>query len=111
VLLLNFGTAALLIQLAAAGVIAAHLATALLAVVRSGCVPLARLRAADGVIAGLGLLTAATLLKMIELRTWTQIALFAVTLGLRTLLKRLFIWERRRILAREPGLRPLGAVP
>src|SRR6266849_5033508 len=78
---------------------------------RSGCVPLARLRAADGVIAGLGLLTAATLLKMIELRTWTQIALFAVTLGLRTLLKRLFIWERRQILAREPGLRPLGTVP
>ena len=107
---LNFATGALLIQLLAVVVIAAHLATALVAVVWTGSVPLGRLRAADGVIAGLGLLTAATLLKTIELRTWTQIALFAVVLSLRTILKRLFVWERGRILAREPGLRSLRAL-
>ncbi len=107
---LNLASGALLIQLLAAMVIAAHLAMALVAVIRTGSVPLGRLRAADGVIAGLGLLTAGTLLKTIELRTWSQIALFAVVLSLRTILKQLFVWERGRILAREPGLRSLRAL-
>ncbi len=102
---LSFAVGALVIQLLAALVIAAHLAAALLTLGRPGCIPLARLRAADGVIVGLGLLTAATLLKTIELRTWAQIGLFAVVLSLRIGLKRFFAWERSRILAREPGLR------
>ena len=102
---LSFATAALAIQLLASLVIAAYLGAALIALVRTGHIPLARLRAADGVIMGLGLLTAATLLKTIELRTWAQIGLFAVVLSLRIALKRLFAWERGRILAREPGLR------
>jgi hypothetical protein len=92
------------IQLLAALVIAVHLAAALVAVGRTGSIPRARLTAADGVIAGLGLITAATLLRTIELRTWNQIALFTVVLTLRTLLKRLFAWERNRILARRPEL-------
>ena len=103
---LSFSVAALAIQLFAALVIAAHLAAALLALQRTRCIPLARLHAADGVIAGLGLVTAATLLKTIELRTWTEIGLFAVVLSLRIALKRFFAWERGRIIAREPALRP-----
>lgn len=106
---LSFAAGALVIQLLAALVIAAHLGEALLILGRTRCIPLARLRAADGVIAGLGLLTAATLLKTIELRTWTQIGLFAVVLSLRIGLKRFFGWERARILAREPALRSRGA--
>jgi hypothetical protein len=98
------GVLGLPIQLLAACVIAAHLAAALVAVCRTGSIPRARLTAADGVITGLGLLTAATLLRTIELRTWSQIALFTVVLTLRTLLKRLFAWERNRILARQPDL-------
>jgi hypothetical protein len=92
------------IQLLAALVIAIHLAAALVAIGRTGSIPRARLTAADGVITGLGLITAATLLRTIELRTWNQIALFTVVLTLRTLLKRLFGWERNRILARLPEL-------
>jgi uncharacterized membrane protein len=92
------------IQLLAALVIAVHLAAALVAVVRTGSISRARLTAADGVIAGLGLITAATLLRTIELRSWNQIALFSVVLALRTVLKRLFAWERNRILARQPEL-------
>lgn len=95
---------ALPIQGLAAGVIAIHLAAAIVAIARTGSIPRARLAAADGVIAGLGLITAATLLRTIELHTWNQIALFTVVLTLRTLLKRLFAWERSRILARQPGL-------
>jgi hypothetical protein len=92
------------IQLLAALVILIHLAAALVALGRTGSISRARLTAADGVIAGLGLITAATLLRTIELRTWNQIALFTVVLTLRTLLKRLFAWERNRILARQPEL-------
>jgi hypothetical protein len=109
--LLSFAAAALLIQLLAALVIAAHLGAALVTLGRARSIPLARLHAADGVIVGLGLLTAATLLKTIELRTWAQIGLFAVILSLRIGLKRFFAWERARIIAREPGLRSLGAHP
>ncbi len=92
------------IQLLAALVIVIHLAAALVAIGRTGSIPRARLTAADGVIAGLGLITAATLLRTIELRTWNQIALFTVVLTLRTLLKRLCAWERNRILAGQPEL-------
>jgi hypothetical protein len=100
----SLGVLALPIQLLAAGVISIHLAAALVAIARTGSIPRARLTAADGVIAGLGLITAATLLRTIELRTWSPIALFTVVLTLRTLLKRLFAWERNRILARRPDL-------
>jgi hypothetical protein len=89
------GLLALPIQLLAGAVIGIHLAVALVAV---------RLSAADGVLAGLDLLAAATLLRTIELDSWNQIALLAVVLTLRTLLKRLFTWERSRILARQPDL-------
>jgi uncharacterized membrane protein len=98
------GLLALPIQLLAGAVIAIHVAAALVAVTRTGGIAQARLTAANGVIAGLGFLAAATLLRMIELHTWNQIALLAVVLTLRTLLKRLFTWERSRILAQEPDL-------
>jgi hypothetical protein len=107
---LSFASAALAIQCLAAVVIAVHLASALLILWRSRCLPLARLHAADGVLAGLGLLTAATLLRTIELRTWSQIGLFAIILSLRIGLKRFFAWERSRIVAREPGLQAAGTL-
>lgn len=94
---------ALPIQLLAALVIVAHLAAALAGLGRGGSVARARLTVAEGVIVGLGLITAGTLLRTLELRTWNQIAVFSAILALRTLLKRLFAWERARILAREPG--------
>jgi cell division protein FtsW (lipid II flippase) len=101
---LSLEVLALPIQLLAAGIIAVHRAAALVALGRTGSIPRARLIAADGVIAGLGLITAASLLRTIELHTWNQIALFTVILTLRTLLKRLFAWERNRIVARQPEL-------
>ena len=101
---LSTGVLALQVQLLAGAVVAIHLAAALFALGRTGSIERARLTAADGVIAALGFITAATLLRMIELRSWNQIAFFTVVLTLRTLLKRLFVWERHRILARQPDL-------
>jgi hypothetical protein len=63
----------------------------------------ARLTTAEGAIAGLGLKTIAALLKTIELRSWQQIAVFVVIFSLRTRLKSLFDWERRRIQADRSG--------
>ena len=58
----------------------------------------ARLLLAEGVIGGFGVMTAATLLRTIGLRTWRQILMFTLILFLRILLKKLFAWEKRRIL-------------
>ena len=56
-----------------------------------------RLIVADGVVSALGYKTAATLLKTIELQTWTAIGLFAAILTLRTLVKRVLVWEEARL--------------
>lgn len=57
----------------------------------------ARLLIAQGVILSLSFKVAATLLKLLALQNWHQIGLFAVTLALRTLLKRFFGWEQRQL--------------
>jgi uncharacterized membrane protein len=56
----------------------------------------ARLLLASGVVSALGLMTAATLLKTINLRTWSAIGMFAVVLALRTLVKRTLAAEVAR---------------
>ena len=56
-----------------------------------------RLVVADGVVSVLGYKTAATLLKTIELQTWTAIGLFAVVLTLRTQGGRVLVWEEARL--------------
>src|SRR3982751_671185 len=60
------------------------------------CLHRARLLLSDGVLLGLSLKVAATLLKTLMLRSWSQIGLFATILALRTILKWLFTWERLR---------------
>ena len=54
----------------------------------------ARLIIAEGVLAALGFSVAGTLLKTIALQDWTQIRAFTVVLVLRTLIKRVFEWEK-----------------
>jgi hypothetical protein len=59
----------------------------------------ARLLVADGVISGLGIMAAATLLGTLELRTWKQILMFSLVLSLRISLKNLFVWEKTRVIS------------
>ncbi|WP_374939446.1 hypothetical protein [Tolypothrix sp. FACHB-123] len=40
----------------------------------------------------------ASLLRMIDLRTWQQILIFGFLLALRTFLKKIFVWEKARII-------------
>lgn len=64
----------------------------------------ARLLLAEGVVTSLSFKTAASLLKILEVQTWSQIGLFAAVLALRTLFKRFFTWEAeglRRTMARR----------
>ena len=56
-----------------------------------------RLLVADGVVAALGYKTAATLLKSIELQSWAAIGMFAAILTLRTVVKRVLVWEEGRL--------------
>lgn len=62
----------------------------------------ARLLVAEGALWGLSFKVAATLLKMISINTWSQIGMLAATLVIRTVLKRLFLWEAEQLRRREP---------
>ncbi len=81
----------------AAIVITGFVVVALVSVSLGRGVLRARLMVAEGVIGGLGVMTAATLLRTIGLRTWRQILMFTLILFLRILVKKLFVWEKHRL--------------
>lgn len=86
------------IQLLAAGVIVLHIVWASIKL-REG-IDAARAVVADGVVAALGFVLAATLLNVIGLQTWVEIRTFATVLLLRTLLKKVFVKERAMVAMR-----------
>jgi len=88
---------AALIEFAGALLIIGYLLAALLTLLHSRDIQLARLQAATGVVTGLSFKLAGTLLKTIQLHTWQQIFMFVVIFLLRTVLKRVFIWEQEQI--------------
>jgi hypothetical protein len=95
--LLDFSWWGLALQLMSAVVITGFIAAAMVSVGLGRGVVRARLLVAEGVIGGLGVMTAATLLRTIGLRTWHQILMFTLILFLRILLKQLFVWEKQRL--------------
>src|SRR5437899_3016707 len=97
--LLDFSWWGLALQLASAVVITGFVTAALLSLSLGRGVVRARLLVAEGVIGGLGVMTAATLLRTLGLRTWHQILMFTLILSLRILLKKLFVWEKQRLFA------------
>ena len=89
-----------LIELAAAFVVTYHAAWAMAVIVSRRQSDEVRLVIARGVLAGLGVSMAGTLLKAIGLGSWVEIRMFAFVFALRTLLKQVFKSEERAILAR-----------
>jgi uncharacterized membrane protein len=63
----------------------------------------ARLLVAQGAITGMDFKLAASLLKTLQLHTWTQIGAFTLIFLLRTVLKRFFTWEKTNLAARNPA--------
>ena len=96
---LDFSWFGLALQLCGAVVITGFVVAAFVSLGLRRSLVNARLLVANGVISGLGVMTAATLLRTIGLRTWRQILMFTLILGLRIALKRLFGWEKKRLLA------------
>jgi uncharacterized membrane protein len=88
---------AALIEFVGALLIIAYILAALLTLLRTRDVQLARLQAATGAVTGLSFKLAGTLLKTIQLHTWQQIFMFIAIFTLRTLLKRIFTWEQERL--------------
>jgi hypothetical protein len=95
--LLDFSWWGLALQLVSAVVITGFVIAALVSLSFGHGVLRARLLVAEGVIGGLGVMTAATLLRTIGLRTWHQILMFTLTLCVRIVLKKLFVWEKQRL--------------
>ena len=89
-----------IIEFIGALLIVAYVVAAIISLLRHGNVAQARLLVADGAITGLSFKLAGTLLKTIELRTWQQILMFVAIFVPRTVLKRLFSWERSRVQSR-----------
>ncbi len=95
--LFNYTLWASLIEFAGALLIVGYIIAALFTLVRSGDIVKARLLVIDGAISGLSFKLAGTLLKTIELHTWQQIFMFFAIFALRTILKRVFTWERTHL--------------
>ena len=95
--LFNYTLWASLIEFAGALLIVGYILVALVTLIRSGDIVKVRLLVADGAVTGLSFKLAGTLLKTIELQTWQQILMFVAIFALRTILKRVFTWERTRL--------------
>jgi uncharacterized membrane protein len=91
-----FHTGVLLVDLVAAVVVAGYAAAAMVKLARGCGVTRARLLIAEGAVLGLSFKVAATLLGTLEIHTWDQILMFAAIFAMRTILKQLFLWERRQ---------------
>lgn len=90
-------TLAVVIEFGGAIIITAGAVRALVALAVGEGIDRARLLMIAGALSGFGFKTAATLLKAIELGTWHGIATFAAILTLRTFIKQMFAWERKRL--------------
>lgn len=98
-------TVAALIEFGGTVIVTVAVVRALVALGSDG-IEAARLAVIGGSLGALGFKTAASLLKALELGTWHAIGTFAAILTLRTLIKRLFVWEQRRL---RSGLIPAHA--
>ncbi len=94
--LLDLAFWAALIEFVGALFIISYLLLALWTLLHTKDVQSTRLQAATGVVTGLSFKLAATLPKTIQLHTWQQIFMFMTIFALRTVLKRIFIWEKMR---------------
>jgi len=95
-----YSLGSMFIQVLVALIITGHGVAALVSLWSNREVEQARLIVAEGTLTGLGFLLAATLLRTIQLRTWSEIFVFTIIFALRFVLKRLFVWEQSRIMAR-----------
>lgn len=98
VTLFSFSLWAALVQMFSALAIASYVIAATVSLLSRHSVARARLLVAEGVLTTLSFMVAATLLRMLELRTWRQILVFSVILSLRIVLKKVFVWEKTQLM-------------
>lgn len=101
--LFNYLLWASIIEFIGALLIVGYILAALYALMRDRRIISAQQIVADGAIAGLNFKLAGTLLKAIVVHSWQQILMFAAIFALRTILKRLFTWEKGRLQRHIPG--------
>lgn len=86
-----------LFSYAAATIVTAFVLQALASLARGRSIDYARQLLVQGMLAGLSLTAAATLLRLLTARGWNDVAMIAVLLTLRTGLKQALAWEQRRL--------------
>ena len=91
------GTWIALIEFAGALLIVGHCAAGFFEIAWSRDLAAARRLVIQGSLWGLSLKTAASLLKTLEITGWEQIGAFTAILALRTVVKRVMMWEQERL--------------
>lgn len=105
-LLSAYALGSTLVSYAAALMVTAYVARALMCLMRGSQIsPVGRLLV-RGMLAGLSLTAAATLLRLLVARSWDDVAMIAALLALRTGLKQALGWEQRRLGATSPSAPP-----
>jgi hypothetical protein len=94
---------AAIIQFAGALIVTRSVVIATIVLLRTRDTARARLIVARGVLWVLSFTLAATLLSAALVHTWIQILTLAVVAAFRVALKRVFAWERSRLLAAQVG--------
>ncbi len=85
------------INMAASVVIGYSVAKSLTMLAKGAPISTARITVARGVVHALGLLVAVALLNTLRIFDWEALGLFAVVLGLRTVVKAVFTWDERQL--------------
>ena len=90
----SWGVGALVLQFTAGLLLAVYLSVAMVGLVLRRDLDHARRVVCEGVVATLGLMVPATVLRTLVVREWEEIGALATVLGLRIVLKKFFILER-----------------
>ncbi len=86
-----------LINLAASILIAYSVVKSLALLARGSPIRSARIAVARGVLHALSFLVAVALLNTLQIIDWRSLGLFAVVLGLRTMVKAALTWDERQL--------------
>lgn len=97
----NFGSS--LFSYAAAVIVAAYVVRTLADLACGHSIDQARALLVRGMLAGLSLTTVATLLRLLTVGSWNDVAMVTALVTLRTGLKQALAWEQRRLTPSAKG--------
>ncbi|HSF19821.1 MAG TPA: DUF1622 domain-containing protein [Vicinamibacteria bacterium] len=103
---INWGVGALVLQVVAGQLLVAYLIVAIVGLALKRDLDHARRVVCEGILAALGFMVPATVLRTLVVRNWEEIGALAALLGLRIVLKKFFVWDRSQLISANPVSSP-----